>query len=88
MTDAETWKRRERSLAYGTVIWALAVSTAATLFPQETATFVFETDSLNLAAVMLISIGLCAGIVDTARIAVSWWEEPDDSGLTEVRWDE
>lgn len=86
--DTETWRRRERALGGGLVIWALAVSAAVTIFQEETADWILTTEPLLIAGTILISVGLCGGFVETLLLLGQQWAEPSDQQLTEVPWDE
>jgi hypothetical protein len=88
MPNAETWRRRERALGGGLVIWALAVSTAVTIFREATADWILTTEPLLIAGTILISVGLCGGFVETLLLIGRRWAEPSDLELTEVPWDE
>ncbi|SNZ06108.1 hypothetical protein SAMN06269185_1052 [Natronoarchaeum philippinense] len=90
-TDSETakWKRRERSLAAGLVLWALFVSAYVTLYPEQAATWLTTRSSLVVAGTIMVSIGLFGGICDSAMALAARWVEPDDEeDLTSVPWDE
>lgn len=88
MTDG-IWKRRERSMAAGVVLWALAVSSAAALRPEAVAEWLLSTPGPEIAGVIMISIGLTGAFCDTIHVAGRRYvSPPETNGLTEVPWDE
>ena len=86
--EAQKWKRRERAMLYGLVTWALAVGALATLRPEWTADWIVNHHSLEVAGVILLSVGMLGGIFDYGQQIIADWASTDDKGLTEVPWDE
>jgi len=87
-SEASVWRRRERALGGGLVIWALAVSTTVVLAPEATVDWILTTDPLVIAGAILITVGLCGGLVETILLLAERWAEASDPDLTEVQWDE
>lgn len=72
----------------GVIIWALLASSAAALRPESVAEWLVSTHPLQIAGMLMISIGLCGGFADGVHLAAIRWAEPEENELTEVPWDE
>lgn len=86
--EAKKWKRRERAMLYGLVTWALAVGALATLRPEWTAEWIVNHQSLEVAGVILVSVGMLGAIFDYGQQLANEWTSTNDDDLTEVPWDE
>jgi len=88
-TEVSKWKRRERSLAAGLVLWALFVSAYATLYPEQAATWLTTRSSQVVAGTIMLSVGLFGGLCETAAMLANQWASPDaEDDLTSVPWEE
>ena len=86
---SKAWRRRERSLAGGLVIWALWVSAMLTVSPEALSEWALNTEPLAVGGSIMVTVALLAGLVNTLWSAYDWWSTPaDPKGLTEVPWDE
>lgn len=87
-SEADKWRRRERSMLGGLIIWALAVGLLATYAPERVAEWITTYHGIAIAGMISISVGLSAGVVDSVLIAVSRWKQPSNDELTAVPWEE
>lgn len=87
-SEANRWRRRERSLLGGLIIWAVSVGWAATYAPDMVAGWITNTHAFAVAGFISISIGLCAGFVEFVWITISQWKEPSNSELTNLPWED
>lgn len=89
MSESKKWKRRERALAGGIILWAVGVSAYVILWPEQLADQILTMDAPAIAGIIMVTIGFAGGFVETCLLAASQWSEPSDpEGLTEVPWDE
>lgn len=87
MSDVDLWRRRERSLAAGIVIWSIGISVLAALKPEELVEYILSTEPLLLAGSNMISIGLSGGLSLTLFEIAARWSEPGDD-LTDWEGDD
>lgn len=85
--EAAKWRRRERALAFGLLTWALGIGALATLRPAWTADWILNHHSLEVAGVILVSVGLLGGIFDQGMQLVDDWATAEED-LTEVPWED
>lgn len=88
MSEASKWKRRERALTLGVVLWAVIVAAILVFAAESAAEWLLATPPHLVAGGVLMSIGLCGGFAQTLLELADWWAESDDEDLTEVPWDE
>lgn len=82
--EAKKWKRWERSLAYGAVIWATIVGFAVFYYPLAILNFIELYNPATLVGFILITFGLCGGLAQFIMGVADWIAE-DSEDLTE--WD-
>lgn len=86
--DAEVWRRRERALFVGILLWASLVGFVATVWADALGSWLLTTSPFVVAGSVLVSIGLLGGFAHSVLLALRRWWMPDNSHLTEVDWDE
>ena len=86
--DAETWRRRERALWVGVLLWATIVTAVATLAGRSVAGWLLATPPLGISGTILLSVALCAAFVEFWWRLIAEWIAADgtEDGLTEVPW--
>lgn len=84
--SADAWRRRERALGAGAVLWAFGVSAAATLRPEAVATFL-TSHPLQTAGIILVTLGLSGGLCHSILRAANEWATADNGDLTSVPWE-
>ena len=82
MPSKRVWKRRERTLAGGIVLWALLVSGYATLQPETVATFLTTEPPAIIAGSIMASVGLCGGFTLACVELAEEWFTAETEGLT------
>lgn len=88
MANAQTWKRRERALAAGVIVWAVSVSAFLTLRPEYAAEVILD-DPLRVAGYILITIGFAGGFCESVILAIDRYATPNErEELTEVPWND
>lgn len=87
MADAATWKRRQRSLAGAVVLWAVAITIAATMRPAAVAALIQATNPFQLTGAILVSIGLAGGLVESLFALAQRWVNDDTEDLTTPPWE-
>ena len=86
---ANSWKRRERALGAGAVLWSLGVAAIASLRPDAAAHWLSTTPTLAVAGTLMTSIGLLGGFCEGVLLAADRWASSHvDEDLTEVPWNE
>lgn len=73
------YQRRERSLVFGVMLWAVIASAAASLNPEVVRTVLLATKPLTTIGLILVSIGLCGGVADAIHLAVLRWLRPEST---------
>lgn len=89
MSEADHWRRRERALGAGLVVWVVTLTFVLTLEPDAVAEFLTTNEPALTASAILVTVGLCGGIAEgILLLADEYTGETDDEGLTRVPWDE
>lgn len=81
--DGRFWRRNERGLFVGIVLWTFGVGILAAFFPSVAVRLIEETDPLNLVGYMLFTIGVLSAIAYSAIVLIG--DRGSTSELTD--WD-
>lgn len=82
--EVKKWRRRERSMLAGVILWALVVSISATFVPEQTAEWITTRPPFVVTGTILLTVGLVGMIVEILWLVAARWMESSNSELTEV----
>lgn len=85
----QVWRRRERALAAGLLMWVTVLTFTLTFHPEAVIDYLLEYEPGIVAGTILVSVGVCGGVAEGVLIAANSYITTDNTGdLTEVPWDE
>lgn len=82
-TTAAEWRRRERGLTLGVILWTIGVGIAVSVAPHAVGEWLVSATGTEVVSTIMISIGICGGVGHGTMLLLMWFYSPEQPELTE-----